>query len=315
MSQNGAAIVSFGLAGAEKEAVYKGERGLMHGVAKELFSLGESQMEAGNASSFSVTFHALQVFQNKCFDLLRHPKEILTASDMKKSPHVSLAIDETGACVPGKAVEFEIEREEQFGYQFGQALKNVQAYSYAFYGANNTTKDSSHLVFWLNFYIERDGQIHRSQVKFIDVCGSEQIDFSADSDLIDSPRTEQNKSEMLSVSSLLKAPNTSRRLESRAGLFNNLSAMAGEITKRAEGQRPGSRKDPMAAIISDCLDHLMVVVSVGHKTFDEATPGLHFITRLRHRIQKSILRRRDFKASMPQTVLSALEVDVSQSDH
>ncbi len=62
MSANGGSIVSFGMAESEKELIFKGEKGIVHSVVSELLSIGETQVESGISDSFTVTFHALQVY-------------------------------------------------------------------------------------------------------------------------------------------------------------------------------------------------------------------------------------------------------------
>ena len=44
----------------------------------------------GKVDSFNITMHALQVYKSKLFDLLKHPKEILSAKGMKSTPFVAL---------------------------------------------------------------------------------------------------------------------------------------------------------------------------------------------------------------------------------
>jgi len=153
---------------------------VVQNIVNEFFSLGMAGKEARELDDFNITFHTLQVFNKKVYDLLKHPKEILSSN--AGSPEISLSVDHSGCIVAGEAIEHELQEESDFLPAVTSAMKNIESYAYAFHGTTKggieRFKSMSHLVFWVNLYVQVGGSIFKTSIKFVDLCGTESLDLT-----------------------------------------------------------------------------------------------------------------------------------------
>lgn len=74
--------------------------------------------------------------------------------------------------------------QEQFTGIFNSALKNQAAYSYAFFentlGGSESVKRRSHLVFFVNLYIQVNDHITKTTVKYLDLCSTDYLNFEVE---------------------------------------------------------------------------------------------------------------------------------------
>lgn len=200
----------------------------------------------GKIDSYNITLHALQVYKSRLFDLLKHPKDILSSRDIKHTPFITLGQDSLGGVTPTKAVELEITDEDSLPH-IQQAVKNIDSYAYAFYGGKgqDLVKARSHLIFWINCYIHNGDTIQKLSIKYIDMATTNDLKIrtsndsmnTADEQSFESIFSMQPQRNIINMSKLFKPSGQVERttFEVQTSIIRNMNSMSNEMINASEG--------------------------------------------------------------------------------